>query len=287
MYSKNVFKISAIAIASIFFITCKQSAPPTPITQNGQPASPGAKGDLSFSGYNWVYKNAISLVGPGPNRFSGTSDFAWVDSAGQLHMKIAKKNGLWTCSEIVSTRVFGYGKYIFTCNSDITNFNEKAVFGAFTWDNYSFQTQGNSEIDVEFSRWNKPSDSNLVTYSAQPVWFSTPGPYAERTYKANVATTYLTKPVTYMMQWTADSVHWESYEGLNYPGTNQLNNWTFTKNNMPRRKIEGSFSSNEIVIPAPSDSTNFRFNFWLLNGQSPTNNQPHEIVISNFKYIGQ
>jgi hypothetical protein len=281
MFNKNTYQFCAIVLVSIFFITCKQSAPPIVTIPN----TPGPKGDFTFSGYEWAYKNATSLVGPGPNRFSGTPEFAWVDSNGYLHLKIAKKNGLWTCSEVVSTRVFNYGTYIFTCQSDITNFNEKVVFGGFTWDNYSFQKQGNSEIDVEFSKWDKAADTTLLTFSAQPVWFSTPGPYPERTYKAKVPTKYLTKPVTYMFRWTPDSVKWETYEGTQYPGANKIAEWAFTKNNIPRRKIEGGNTSNEILIPAPSDSTNFRFNFWLLFGQSPTNNAPHEVVISNFKYL--
>lgn len=257
---------------------CKQSPPP-PFVE------PEIKGDFAFSGYQWKYKNAITPVGPGPNRFSGTKDFAWVDVLGNLHLKIAQQNNVWQCSEIISTKTFGYGTYIFTCLSDISNFNERVVFGFFTWDNYSFQTQANSEIDVEFSRWGKATDTNLVTYSAQPVIFSNPLPYTERTYKTNTPTAYLKQPMTYMMKWTPDSVYWESYAGMNYPGTQKVSSWTFTKNNIPRSKIENNLTSNPIIIPAPADSTNVRFNFWLLNGQGPSNNEAHEIVLSNFKFI--
>ncbi len=277
MYSrKNILKYLSIAALALT-AACKQSPPPASVV-------PEVKGDFAFSGYQWKYKNATNPVGPGPNRFSGTSDFAWVDASGDLHLKIAKKNNYWTCSEIVSTKVFGYGTYIMTCISDVSTFNENAVFGFFTWDNYSFQTQGNSEIDLEFSRWGKASDSNLLSYSAQPVWFSTPGPYPERTYKPVVATKYMKQPMTYMMQWTPDSVHWESYEGLTYPGTKKISEWTFDSKNISRKKIEGGNVSNPIVIPAPSDSTNVRFNFWLLNGVAPSNNAEHEVVISSFKF---
>jgi hypothetical protein len=278
MYNRVSIILLSCICASMYFTSCKQSEPP-PIT------IPEIKGDFAFSGYQWKYKNATNPVGPGPNRFSGTNDFAWVDANGHLHLKIAKKNNLWTCSEVISTRVFDYGTYIMTCESDVSTFNENAVFGFFTWDNYSFQTQGNSEIDVEFSRWGNANDSNLISYSAQPVWFSTPGPYAERTYHPKVATKYMKQPMTYMMKWTPDSVHWESYEGRNYPGTNKVSEWSFDKNNIPRKKIEGNLTSDPIIIPAPSDSTNVRFNFWLLNGKAPSNNAEHEIIVSNFKYI--
>ena len=240
--------------------------------------------DFDFSGYQWKYKDAANPVGPGPNRFSGTTDFAWVDVNGHLHLKIMQKNGFWTCSEIISTKVFGYGTYVMTCVSDISTFNEKAVFGFFTWDSYSFQTQANSEVDIEFSRWGNANDTTLINYAAQPVIFSNPVAYTERSYKAITPTALLTKPMTHMFRWTPDSIHWESYEGTSYPGTNKVAEWTFTKNNIARQKIEGPNTSDPIVIPAPSDSTNVRFNLWLLGGQAPTNNQEHEVIISYFDY---
>jgi hypothetical protein len=276
MYSKNIFYTLVFSSIAIL-LSCKQSPPPVV-------NAPEIKGDFAFAGYQWKYKNASTPVGPGPNRFSGTSDFAWVDALGKLHLKIAKKNNVWTCSEIISTKVFGYGTYVFTCESDISVFDKNTVFGLFSWDSYSFQTQANSEIDVEFSRWGNANDTNLITYSAQPVIFSNPIPYAERTYKPIVSTKYIKQPMTYMFRWTPDSVRWESYEGVNYPGINKVSEWTFTKNNITRQKIEGGLSSNPIVIPAPSDSTNVRFNLWLLNGQAPSNGQDHEVVISSFNY---
>lgn len=276
MYNKKFIHLIGFCFFA-FLYACKQGEPPVIV-------APEIKGDFAFAGYQWKYKNAGTPVGPGPNRFSGTNDFAWVDALGKLHLKIAIKNNQWTCSEIISTKVFGYGTYIFTCDNDVTVFDKNIVFGFFSWDSYSFQTQANSEIDVEFSRWGNANDSNLITYSAQPVIFSNPIPYAERTFKPIVESKYFKKPMTYMVRWTPDSVKWESYEGENYPGTNKVSEWTFTKNNIARQKIEGSNVSNPIVIPAPSDSTNVRFNLWLLNGTAPSNNQEHEVIISSFKY---
>lgn len=261
----------------LFLAACKQSAPP-------DIQLPDEKGSLFFSGYYFNYKNADNPVGPGPNRFAGNAESAYVDSLGRLHLKILKKNNFWYSSEIISVKEFKYGTYTFTCETDIRNFDQKVVFGFFTWDDYSFQTQGNSEIDIEFAKWDVANDSNLVTYSAQPVWFSTPGPYKERTFKPAIPTKYISKTATYMMRWTSDSIAWESYEGETYPGANKVSKWGFNKNNIPRSKIENSLTSNPIVVPQPSDSTNLRFNFWLLNGVAPVNGQNHEIIIKNFTY---
>jgi hypothetical protein len=278
MYTnKNILTLCGFVLLAILF-GCKQGEPPIVI-------APEIKGDIAFAGYQWKYKNATTPVGPGPNRFVGDTNFIQVDANGALHLKIAKKNNVWCCSEIISTKVFGYGTYIFTCASDISTFNENAVFGLFTWDSYSFQKQGNSEIDIEFSKWGKATDTNLVTYSAQPVIFSNPTPYYERTFKPTIASKYISKPMTYMFKWTADSVHWESYEGTTYPGVKKVSEWTFNNSNIARKKIEGTLSSDPIIVPAPSDSTNVRFNLWLLNGLAPSNGQEHEVIISSFKYI--
>lgn len=269
---KNIFIIFSV----VAFTACKQSPPPEYV-------APVIQGDFEFSGYQWKYKNAENPVGPGPNRFSGTDDFAWKDANGHLHLKIKQKDGNWTCSEIISTKVFDYGTYTMTCVSDISDFNEKAVFGFFTWDSYSFQTQANSEVDIEFSRWNNPNDTTLINYAAQPVIFSNPVAYTERSFKAITPTSILKQPMTHMFRWTADSIHWESYIGQTVNGP-KVAEWTFTKDNQPRQKIEGPNTSDPIIIPAPSDSTNVRFNFWLLDGQAPTNNAEHEIIISSFDY---
>jgi len=278
--SINRFNILIIVAIACIFQACKQSEPP-------EITIPERKGSLYFSGYYFNYKNTPNPVGPGPNRFKGTTDYAWVDANDKLHLKISKNpsNNFWYCSEIISVKQFGYGTYIMTCETDIRNFDAKTVFGCFTWDDYSFQKQGNSEVDIEFAKWGNDSDTLLVTYSAQPVIFSNPVAYNERTHKPLIATKYISKPMTYMMKWTPDSVFWESYEGETYPGTNKVSTWSFNKNNTPRQKIEGDRTSDFIVIPAPGDSTNLRFNFWLLNGQAPNNAQEHEIVIKNFKYI--
>lgn len=270
------YLIAFLSIGSLLF-SCKQSPPP-------ELPNEGEKGDLYFSGYYFNYKDRPTPVGPGPNRFLGTAENVWVDSTGYLHLRIAKKNNLWYCSEIISTREFGYGTYVFTCLTDIRNFDRKTVFGFFTWDDYSFQEQANSEVDIEFSKWNIAGDTDLVNYAVQPVIFSNPTPYLERSNKPPIPTSYISKPMTHMMKWTPNEIIWESYEGENYPGVNKVASWRFDTTNIARKKIEGSRVSDSIIIPAPSDSTNLRFNFWLLNGSAPDNGLNHEIVIKNFTY---
>ncbi len=274
MYSKDLYLIVMIIICS----ACKQSDPPTPkIVQE--------PGDIRFSGFEWNYKTSNQPVGPGPNYFAATEDNIWLDAEGMLHMKITNKNNQWQCPELISTAELGYGTYIWTVAGDLTTMNEKAVLGLFTWNSYSFQTQGNSEVDIEFSRWDNPNDSTLLTYSNQPVWFSVTGPYQERSIKPTMQVSTLQETTTHAFRWTPEKIEWRSYKGDQYPGTELIASWDFDLDNPARRKYEGSGISDEIIIPEPEDSTNARMNLWLLNGQAPADNSETEVIIKSFNFI--
>jgi hypothetical protein len=253
--------------------------------KQGDPPPKKETGDIFFSGYYWNFKNSNeNQVGPGPNKFASTPNNIWVDASGMLHLKITNVNNRWYCSELISARTMGYGTYIFTTASDLTTLNERVVLGLFTWNDYSFQTQANSEVDVEFSKWNNAADSFLLTYSVQPVWFSNPAPYPERTRHVAMQVSKLKNVCTHVMYWSPDIVRWDSYEGPNASGA-KIASWSYDKNNIIRRKIEGSRTSNPVVIPAPEDSTHARMNLWLLNGLGPSNNKEVEVIIKSFNYI--
>jgi hypothetical protein len=269
------------ALGNFVFFGCKQGDPP--IKQ--PPITPFVKGDLTFSGYEWNLKSSgTNYVGPGPNIFNKDSNNIWVDANGMLHLKITKRNGKWYSSEIISQKSMGYGTYIFTTASDLTTLNEKAVLGLFTWDDYSFQTQANSEVDIEFSRWDNKNDSFLLSTSVQPVWFEL-GPFWERTNRPAMQVSKLKTTCTHVFKWTPTNIIWESYEGDTYPGTNKIASWSYDNTNIPRSKKEGGVVSNPIVIPAPTDSTKARMNLWLFNGAAPINNSETEVVIKSFKYV--
>lgn len=273
-------KFKLLSLCTLIILNaCKQSDPP-PLPEVVE------KGDLFFSGYYWNIKNSLgNNVGPGPNKFSGSSDNIWLDKDGMLHLKITKYNNIWYCSEVISVKEFGYGTYIFTTASDLSTFSEKTVLGLFTWNNHSFQSQANSEVDIEFARWNNINDSQLLTYSVQPVWFDNAAPYIERTRRPAIPVSALKGLSTHVFRWTADSVRWESYEGEKYPGGKMIASWSYNRNNISRRKMEGSGLSDPIIIPAPEDSTNVRFNMWLLFGQAPSNGKEQEAVIKSFRHI--
>ncbi len=259
--------------------SCRQSDPPAFEIKEQD------KGDISFSGYEWYIKSTTQAVGPGPNIFSGSEENIWVDSLGYLHLKITKNGNEWHCSEVISTAEMKYGTYVWTVAGDLTTFNEKAVLGLFSWNSHSFQTQANSEVDIEFSRWGEINDSTLLTYSNQPVWFSITGPYQERSIKPSMEVSTLKESTTHAFVWTSSNISWYSYKGDQYPGVELIASWEFDNGNPPRRKYEGTGVSDEIIIPAPEDSTNARMNLWLLNGEPPADESETEVVIKSFEYI--
>src|ERR1019366_4939391 len=62
---------------------------------------------ISFSGLDWYMKDAPAQVYPGPQFF--VKDNAYVDSAGQLHLKISQCGDSWCAAEIYTTQSVGYG----------------------------------------------------------------------------------------------------------------------------------------------------------------------------------
>lgn len=277
--------ITRLLYISIFFFfviseqSCEQSDPPI---KNSIRDS----GDIVFSGYGWNIKTNPTPVGPGPNYFSKSDSTIYTDNNGYLHMKIFYSGNKWNCSEVVSTENLGYGTYKWVIeNSSLSTLNESIVVGLFSWDNSTFQDQGNSEVDIEFSKWGNKSDTQTLTYSVQPVWFENPQPYSERTNKPKLAMSKLSGVTTHLFRWTPDLIEWISFSGDVEDPNKQIAYWKFDKNNQSRSKIEGGKTSDPIIIPAPGKTTNARMNTWLLNGQKPTNNSNYELIIRSFNYL--
>lgn len=256
-------------------VSCKQSDPQDVL---------GRVGDtVTFSGRKWDIKSSATPVGPGPNVFSKRYDDVWVDDKGYLHLTIDQHDNQWYSSEVVGQDNLGYGTYTWTIQADPMSFAENVVFGLFTWDNNTFVTDGNSEVDIEFSKWGDPTSVTPTTYSVQPVSFGSF--YAERTKEKEIANSLLKGVTTHQFTWTDTLITWKSYRG-NLPIGEPIASWSFNLNHPPRVKEEGGVVSNPIVIPAPGLTTNARMNFWTLPYQSlaPLNGLKHEVVIQRFTY---
>ena len=120
---------------------------------------------LQFSGYEWNVRTTMSSRnGPSHNYDPANTK---VDSAGTLHLLLTRKQGHWTCSEVILAKSLGYGTYLFTVR-DVSQFEPATVFNVFTWDDH---LEGNHrrEMDVEISRWGDHDQEN-ARYVVQPFY---------------------------------------------------------------------------------------------------------------------
>jgi hypothetical protein len=269
-------KIMYLMLAALTLSTCKQSDPTDQLMRQGD--------IINFAGRKWDIKSNEWAVGPGPNYFSKRYSDVWLDENGYLHLNIAFHDGKWYSTEVISQDNLGYGTYAWTIQGDPHLFADNVVLGLFTWDNNSFYTQANSEVDVELSYWGNRSNPSPLTYSVQPVSF---GPvYEERSHKVDMEDALLAGVTTHVFNWTDTLITWYSYPGEYRVDANSYADWSFDLNNPARVKYENGQSSVPVIIPAPGATTNARMNFWTLPHVAigPSDGQNQEIVIRNFVY---
>jgi hypothetical protein len=255
MLRRSLVVTAAVAAASPLGWAAAE-APNNP-RRSGAAATAAAVGprSINFSGQAWSVKSSAgALWGPGPNRFSDSSDNVWVDELGRLHLKISFRDGAWHCAEVVSQASFGYGSYRFTVESPLDALDAQAVLGLFTWnDDPAFNHR---ELDIEFARWGNPQDATNAQFVVQP--YNTRGNLQRWTLQPGYATT------THQFRWTKSSVVFSSTSA-----GNTLAQWTYGKRN---------------GIPRPGGE-NARINLWLFQGLPPQGGAPIEVIVSRFEFL--
>ena len=260
-------RMAALLVSTNYNATCVQGAaylPANVLTQAIASAiitrtNPNANW-LRFSGYDWWIKSAGTLVGPGPNYFSDSTNTVWTDSAGQLHLRLTQSSSHWQCAEIVSARTFGYGSYRFELNTAVNTLDPNIVLGLFTWSDDPSYTH--REIDIEESRWSNPGDPNNSQFVVQP--FDLPGHLVRFAVPGGVTN------VTACFNWESNRITFECVRGSYSAKTNPANviySWTYPG-----------------AVPQTGDE-NVRINLWLNNTQPPAGNAPQEIVVKSFQFV--
>jgi len=203
---------------------------------------------IKWSGFTWNVKNGEGK-GPGPNNWMANSSNIWVDTNGNLHLKIVKVGEKWYCSEIYSLQSLGYGEYTFEVSSNVENFDKNIYLGLFTYEGDS------KEIDLEFAREGNLSNP-VGWYIAQPS-----SPESRKNFALNLSGDYS----THKFAWSPNSIFFQSFHGLStdYP----INQWNYTGPNNP-----------------PAGNERVHLNFWLKNGLAPSNNIETEVIIKSFKF---
>ena len=108
---------------------------------------------ISWSGHSWIVRPARWRGLPGPNLWSAGN--VAVDG-GILRLAINRSSRGWTCAEIQSRGSFGYGRYEFVVNSDLSRLDPWVVLGLFTYDGQI--PSPHNEIDIEVAKWGRRRD---------------------------------------------------------------------------------------------------------------------------------
>jgi hypothetical protein len=214
---------------------------------------------IQFSGMTWDVKASMSVLGPGPNYFSDSTNDVWVDASGALHLRIAYHDDRWNCTEIIASNSLGYGTYVFHLGGGLSNLDKNMVVGLFTWDTTAPQFNYR-EIDIEFSRWGVGGDPN-AQYVVQP-WSA-----AGNRFRFDLAED---RESTHHFTWRSNSVSFGScYGWTRTPAEpDAVTNWAYTGNSVP-----------------PCGDEHPRINFWLMHGLPPSAGQGGEIVVDRVEFV--
>ena len=137
------------------------TAPPmqTPVSE------PVYQTALQWSGRTWY-------ISQDDGWFTPRSDFIWVDSSGNLHVRIAQdENGKWRGVNMWADGAVGYGTYEWHLKSPMNDvMDANSTLGLFIYSGSN--PKYHNELDIEFTRWTNPSLQEgtpvIVYYQVQP-----------------------------------------------------------------------------------------------------------------------
>jgi hypothetical protein len=219
----------------------------------GTPGAPVVLKKIHFSGYDWAVRSAGSDRGGESNDYDPEN--VWVDEKGYLHLRMANKNGKWSCAEVNLTRNLGYGTYKFVVQ-DSAHLGPAAVVGLFTWDDLH-SADFRNELDIELSRWGDPQSKN-AQYVVQPFYI--PENVSRFTVHSGV--------VTHSFRWEPGRVSFQSAQGAG-------------QDTMARPFNQHVFASG---TPSPANET-VHMDIYEYHHSKDPSPQPSEVVIEKFEYL--
>ncbi len=240
-----VVSVSGALRAPAYGATSAHSVP----ASLGSPRSARTEGSfrtLSFAGYQWSVKSSTSPIGPGPNTFDTYGPF--VDSSGDLHLRVFEEDGIWECSEVILDSALGYGTYRWTVDGPVANLDPNVVFAAFTWDDAD-TPPAHKEMDFEASRFTHPTERTNAQYVVQPN-----GQHGNRA-RITLPNPNVTRVV---MTWLPGRV-------------------TFSADSLP------PWTNNSSWVPV-AGGAQVHMNLWLFHGVPPTNKKRVSVVVTAFHF---
>ena len=209
---------------------------------------------LRFSGYDWKVRTIAGDRGGLNNLYDGEN--AWTDEKGALHLRIKQKGDKWSCTEVVSARSFGYGRYVMVVR-DVSQLEPATILSMTTFDDWGGE-QHYREMDAEFGRWGDPHRKSDAQFGIQPYYIP-----------ANLSQ-YETPPGS-----LAVSMNWES--GRASFATVRGEDWRIRS----RMVAEHVFTEG---VPTPGRET-IQFLFYVVASDTAQQAKDEEVVIDKFEYL--
>lgn len=241
-----------IMVCVAVLLGCTEESAPGLITPVGT-----AETHITWSGYRWIVKQPPYRTGPGDNYFS--NELVHVDADDRLHLRIARVNGVWCCSEVILDTSLGYGSYIFRTESRIDTLPPWVTLGLFT---YSHRPEWNHrEIDIEYGRWQKTDDSGNAQFCVQ----SYEDPRRLHRYHLDLCAS---PHATHLFEWREERVVFACVRGhaIHPFDEGLVASWTFAGED----------------IPVPLDER-CRVNLWLYG--NPRTEDEVEVILSGFEFV--
>lgn len=234
---------------------------------NSNPAPTPVSHTLTWKGHTWRVTDG-HMAGVALGNPANVS----IDSHGYLHLRIVKRNGTYTASEVFSTDLMGYGTYQWWIQGAIDNMDKATVLGLFPYGPVRhIGKDAEDELDIEFSKWNNTLCKGAC--NADFTFYPATGKVAlgptERDFAINLHGGNLT---TARLVWTPTSVTGTIMSGLQPIGTTNhvLKTWTFTPS-APKARIPQQ--------PIPTG-----MNLWCFKVLPKSDQQ---IVLRDFKFVPQ
>ena len=219
---------------------------------------------VEFAGYTWLVRSYGG--GPGPNEWREANVHVAEDG---LHLTIQQDGNVWTCAEVVMMGPpLGFGTYEFEVTGDVSALDTNAVLGLFNYPgSQEVGPDGTNEIDIEFAQWGDLSNPNRLNWNVYPA--------RANGKKGNHALPLAPLPAsTHRFVWSAESIAYASFDGyLSQGEAVPIADWTYAPKNETR--------------DIPQQPLVVHMNLWLTQGRAPSDGQPVEVTIRDFRFTPQ
>jgi len=198
----------------------------------------------------------------------GNPGNVFVDEHGYLHLRIVKRGGNYTSSEMFSADRMGFGTYQWQIEGAVTNMDKSTVLGLFSYGpEAGIGANAENEIDIEFSQWNNTCDGCNADFTFWPTTGNQSLGPKEDNFKIDLGGATLT---TARFEWSSTKIVGTIMSGLQPLGTtaNVLQTLTFAPPDYAARIPQ---------VPLP-----LGMNFWCFKVLPATD---QEVIIRDFQFV--